>query len=147
MLLPRYRALALIALLTSGCAQQPASTTTAAEPRQPLTGQWQVESVNGGGIIDASHLTLVFIDAERIAGSSGCNRYNAGFSQHDKDIRISAPASTRRACAPALMQQEQRFLQALSESVSYQWQDNHWVIFSDDKGEPRLTLIQQNPAP
>ena len=45
------------------------------------------------------------------------------------------------------MQQEQRFLQALSESVSYQWQDNHRVIFSDDKDEPRLKLIQQNPAP
>lgn len=84
------------------------------EPRVLLVGSvWVVEDIDGKGIIDRARLTLQFEDGGRITGLAGCNSYTGTFALSGEGLRIQTPAVTRKACAPALMQQEQRFFDAL----------------------------------
>lgn len=133
-----------LALLMTGCAQQGTQVeNTQVNPAQ-LTGEWQVESIDQGGIIDSSHVTLTFGDDGRISGSAGCNRYSASMSTSDNHVTVSQAASTRMACPPAIMQQEQRFLSALSEVSAWHREAGTWLVGDDAEGEPRLKLIAMN---
>jgi heat shock protein HslJ len=77
--------------------------------------EWLVEDIDSAGIVDSSRVTLQFdAAARRVAGQGGCNRYNAAFDLSGEGLNIGPTAATRMACAPALMQQEQRFFALLS---------------------------------
>jgi heat shock protein HslJ len=79
------------------------------------TGQeYIVEWIGERPLIDRSHLTLQ-LDAEqqRVHGFAGCNQWFGNYRLDGERLSISHIASTRKACAPALMEQENRYLQAL----------------------------------
>jgi len=76
--------------------------------------EWVVEDLDGGGIIDRSRITLEFDAASsRLAGRGSCNRYTAGYTLSGEGLNITGVAATRMACAPALMNQEQKFFRIL----------------------------------
>jgi heat shock protein HslJ/membrane-bound inhibitor of C-type lysozyme len=130
---------AVVLIATQGCSPQSGDTT----PAISLPGStWQVEDIDQGGIIDSSHVTLEFVDADRIAGSTGCNRYFGKVDIELGSIAISGVGSTRRACAPALMSQEQRFLTALNVVSRYEMEADTWLLMLDDAGTQRLELIE-----
>ncbi len=79
--------------------------------------EWVVEDLAAEGIIDRSRLTLRFMDDNRIAGQASCNRYTGRYQLTDEGgIDVSELAMTRMACAPALMAQEARFIEALEQA-------------------------------
>jgi heat shock protein HslJ len=88
---------------------------------QSLAGtSWQVNSFNNGrqavvSTIVGTDLTLAFSDDGRVAGSAGCNRYNAAYTQDGRKLTFGPAAATRMACAKpdGVMEQEQQFLKAL----------------------------------
>ena len=60
-------------------------------------------------------ITLEFFEPRRVAGSAGCNRYNAGVELDGADVQVTQPASTLMLCAEeGVMEQEQAYLQALA---------------------------------
>ena len=60
----------------------------------------------------------------RLSGTSGCNRYTAGYAVKGNDLKITQLVSTRMLCTPPeRMAQEYRFYQALPAAKSYQRQD------------------------
>jgi heat shock protein HslJ/uncharacterized lipoprotein YbaY len=76
--------------------------------------EWVVEDLDGGGIIDRSRITLEFDpESGRAYGLASCNRYNAGYTLGGEGISFSGAAATMMACAPALMNQEQKFFRIL----------------------------------
>ncbi|MCG7198245.1 META domain-containing protein [Marinobacter pelagius] len=77
--------------------------------------EWVVEDIAGAGIIDGSRVTLRFLSDNRVAGRASCNRYTGSYQLSGEGISFGAIASTRRACVPALMNQEDRFLEVLGE--------------------------------
>lgn len=82
-----------------------------------LTGEeWIVEDINRKGIIDASHISLKFNDSGRLHGMASCNQYTTTYELNEQ-IDIGQAITTRKACAPALMQQEQHFLTLLDQVV------------------------------
>lgn len=86
-------------------------------PERLLQGaEWVVEDIDGGGIIDRSRVTFNFYTDGQIAGHASCNRYNGRYRLSGEGLTISEVATTRMACAPALLNQEQRFV-ALLEGV------------------------------
>lgn len=99
--------LALFAGALSGCASDAAQLETGRS--------YRVEWIGERPLIDRSHLTVTFAADGRAHGHAGCNHWFAGYSLKEDAIRFEAPGSTRKLCAPALMEQEQRFLAALSE--------------------------------
>lgn len=91
----------------SGCGGDPATLLQGAE--------WVVEDLRGGGVVDRSRATLTFGADGRVSGNASCNRYSASYSLTGETLKITKPISTKMACAPALMQQEQRFFDLLAQ--------------------------------
>jgi heat shock protein HslJ/membrane-bound inhibitor of C-type lysozyme len=122
-----------------------------------ITGMtWLLEDLNGGGIIDNSHMTLLLDGQGNASGHSGCNRYSAAYELKDATLAIKPNAAmTMMACAPALMEQEQRFVDALLLMSAYHFDETGALILSG--GEKTLKFrveakespaaVQDAPAP
>ena len=76
--------------------------------------EWVVEDVNRAGIIDDSRLTLNFSADGHLMGRAGCNSYSGRYTLTGEGLTVTDPTTTRKACAPSLMQQEEAFLKVLT---------------------------------
>ncbi len=104
----------LVALLAA------CTTTTPAVPAGPtLAGtSWTVAQVQGRPTLPGHRPTMKFADG-RIAGTTGCNSYGAGYTQSGDSVSLSQAAMTAMACAgDAVMAQEQAFTTALPTITS-----------------------------
>jgi len=103
------RALPLVALAAAlgGCASD--------APRLETERSYRVEWIGERPLIDRSHLTITFAADGRAHGHAGCNHWFAGYHQQGEALRFEPVGSTRKMCAPALMEQEQRFLAAIGQ--------------------------------
>jgi len=116
--------LAVVALLLAGCAREVAVMKG---QEQVISGSlaggpWLVEDVNGGGVIDNARLELRFDVTEmKVSGQAGCNSFMGPFVETGHVVQIGPLATTRKMCAPALMDLEGKLLSALqaATSVSY----------------------------
>jgi putative lipoprotein len=82
-------------------------------------GRWLAEDILGGGVIDRLQSTIDIAADGRTTGSGGCNRISGKAVINGSNISFGAMASTRMACAPAVMNQEAKFLNALSRTRSF----------------------------
>ncbi len=62
--------------------------------------------------------TLIFGD-KSASGFSGCNQFSGAFKLEGNKISFSKLVSTKRACEPALMKLEQKFMAALGKVNAY----------------------------
>lgn len=97
--------LGLAAATLAGCASDGPSIET--------ERTYQVEWIGERPLIDNSHLTITLGRDGRAYGNAGCNHWFASYELKDDRISFGPAGSTRKMCAPALMEQEQRFLDAL----------------------------------
>ena len=49
-----------------------------------LTGTWQVEDIDQGGVIDNAMVTIEFLEDGRISGSTGCNRFSGSLKTEEE---------------------------------------------------------------
>lgn len=95
----------------------------------PLRGTyWKLVRLDGAAVAVAAgrpeaHLVLAS-DALRVSGSGGCNRLGGGFEIDGDALRFGGVAATRMAC-PEGMEQEQRFLDVLSQVARYRIRGSH----------------------
>ena len=90
------------------------------QPEQLLQGvHWQVIEILGQPLQPESSLRITFSTDEQVSGDAGCNRFSAQYSLTGEGLDIGALVTTRRACAPPLMQQEQQFLNALAQVTGF----------------------------
>lgn len=107
---------------------------------------WQVEDIDGGGIIDRSNVTIEIASRDGIAGSAGCNRYFGGATITDFDFRVLGLGNTSMACVPAMNAQEIRFLDALQQASRYTADANLLRIY-DDAGTERIRAVRRADEP
>jgi len=93
--------------LLVGCAAQPLPI----KQDQSYVLEW----IGERPLIDSSHLTMTLGADGRAYGTGGCNHWFASYTLDEKSINFGPVGSTRKLCPPALMEQEQRFLQALNK--------------------------------
>jgi len=107
---------AAVALLLAGCA------ISNAQAPQPMleNSAWLAEDINGAGVIDMLQSTLEFDVNLNVSGNGGCNRYFGTATVNENQIDFDALGSTRMACSPAIMNQEQRLFAALGSARSWQ---------------------------
>ncbi|HEU5011749.1 MAG TPA: META domain-containing protein [Roseiflexaceae bacterium] len=84
---------------------------------------WQLTTFVSGetarSLLAGTSITATFADG-RVAGSAGCNSYIGTYTLNNGALMVSNDIiTTRKACAPDVMQQEQEFLQALAATTSY----------------------------
>lgn len=106
------------------------------EPAPPgPRGRWLAEDIGGKGVLDRIESVLDITSDDLVAGNGGCNRMTGKFTFEGKAIRISDLASTRRACVPAVGDQETRFFAALMAARQWQRDDLRGKLrLLDDKG-------------
>jgi heat shock protein HslJ len=94
-------------------------------PSSPV-GSWTVTAVLRDralvAALDGTSPSIEFDADGRVFGSAGCNRFTAGYeSDHHRELRINAAASTRMFCTepPGVMEQEAAFLDALARAAQF----------------------------
>ncbi|HPQ94994.1 MAG: META domain-containing protein [Thiothrix sp.] len=95
--------------------------TPGAAARPGLTGaEWQVEDLNGTGVIDNSPTRIRFSPDGKVSGNAGCNRFSGDYSTRNGTLTLGSLSATERACiAPALNAQEARFLELMQAVDRY----------------------------
>lgn len=133
------RALCAVALLAVGCAAAgPAPPAGAA--LAPLEGTaWVAEDIDGRGVVDRVQSTLLFDAGRKVAGRAACNRYFGTYQQSDDVVEIKPGGTTRMACPPAVMEQEDRFLAALGV-VKKARREGDTLLLLDENGRVRVRL-------
>jgi heat shock protein HslJ len=134
------RTLCAVTLLAVGCASA-GPAPPAAVALAPLEGTaWLAEDIDGGGVVDRVQSTLTFDAGQKVAGRAGCNRYFGSFQQSGDAVEIKPGGATRMACPPAIMEQEDRFLAALS-AVRKARREGDKLVLRDENGRVRMRLI------
>ncbi len=104
-------------------------------PAAPLVGgEWVVEDINGGGVIDNSRASLTFGDDSRVSGRGSCNNYSAEYTLTGEGLSFSRAAATLRACAPALMDQERKFFDTLAKVSRFSINETGALILTTPEG-------------
>jgi heat shock protein HslJ len=82
-------------------------------------GEWQVDQIEGTPLVDGSRITLTFGADSRVGGRA-CNSYGGEYELRGDTMTISETISTKMACSPpAVMEQESRYLGALSRVTRF----------------------------
>lgn len=125
-----------IAILTA-CSSVPSTQL------QPLES-YQVEWIGERPLIDRSMLTLTLGDNNQASGLAGCNNWMAKYQLSGNGLRLDNIATTRKLCAPALMEQEQRFLAALATVQRWEFAEHQQLLLWPEQGAPiKLWSIEQ----
>jgi heat shock protein HslJ len=97
---------------------------------------WVLEEIDGSAVVDKVPSTIRFQGNDRIAGWGGCNRYFANIRSGRTFFKVGPIGSTRRICPPVVMEQEERFFNALQKARSIRMEDNRLVIDSEAIQKP-----------
>lgn len=86
-----------------------------------LTGtNWRVSDLNGVGVVDNSKTSILFTSDGQVSGTAGCNLFSGTYSTRNGTLNFGPLAVTRRACVPALGDQENKFLDLMSKVEHYE---------------------------
>jgi heat shock protein HslJ len=120
------------------------STALAMETNQPtaaLPGSaWQVTTFAGQSPLADHPITFEFDTEGSIAGDTSCNRFGGSCAIDGDKIEVGPLRSTRRACEPDVMQQEQKFLALLGAATAWSMNGEELVLTSPD-GEIRARKL------
>jgi uncharacterized lipoprotein YbaY len=131
------------ALLAAAALVLPMSTAHAHGASVALEGTaWLVEDIAGRGVIDRAQTTISFDAPGRVSGSTGCNRFTGVATLEGEALRFGQLRRTQRACVPALMDQEQKFLTAMELVRGYSVAANGLLHLRGANAEPLLRLVQ-----
>lgn len=86
---------------------------------EQVRGEWVAVAIQGAAASPDRTPTLLFDDAEQVAGHSGVNRFSGNLdskSLASGAVRMGPFGATRMAGPPELMRQEQQFLEALEQA-------------------------------
>jgi len=132
-------ALLSLSVVTACESENVAEVEEAMSVNQPLQGtSWWVEDIAGKGVVDMSHTTIEFTEEDRAGGDTGCNRYNGNVEINGDKLSFGPLAGTRKACAPALMDQESKFYQAIDNVVSWEIAETGLLHLRDAEGQTQI---------
>lgn len=127
-------------ILVQRVAEAPASAD-AASPE----GHWLAEDIDGKGVIDNLQTVLDLAADGSVSGTGGCNRIGGQATIDGDKITFGRMISTMMACAPAAMDQESKFLDALERVASYRLDaERGKLILLDAEGKDIVVFARQD---
>lgn len=110
-----------------------------------LSGTWLAEDIGGNGVIDDLQTTLEIKPDGSYGGNGGCNTYRGKLKVQNGNIAFAPAAATRKMCAPAIMDQEQKFFDMLGTVMSWKLENGILHLTGKD-GAPaiRLAALKNN---
>lgn len=114
-------------------------------PANGPVGNWLAEDIDGGGVIDNLQSRIDIAADGTVSGSGGCNRMGGQATIEGTNLSFGALVSTEMACAPAVMDQEGKFHDALGRVTSFRRDDARGkLILLDAAGEAIIILAQRD---
>ena len=102
---------------------------------------WLIDDIGGRGVVDRARTTLEFLEPGRIGGRTGCNRFFGRVVLDGDRITVGNLGLTRMACSESLMDQEQRFVDALGNARRLELAHGGLILnVFDDVGRRLLEL-------
>ena len=115
-----------------------------AQTSEGLVGDWVVNGIHYPGrqaIISVRGELTVTVDADRISGNAGCNRFNGPIVVDEGGITVGPLMSTRMFCedeeagsGPTIMEQEAALLQALEAASGHRLEGSRLTLTRADGG-------------
>jgi|SRR5690554_6163850 len=133
-------------LLASGCSTL-TPTTPIEQPYQlQLEQKYIVEWIGQRPLIDRSHLSLKLGLDQRASGFAGCNNWFASYHLNGEQLSFGQLATTRKICAASLMEQEQQYLEALSQTERWSFSGEGQLQLWPAHGAPTRLWPEHSPA-
>ncbi|QYJ85603.1 META domain-containing protein [Shewanella mesophila] len=123
----------------SACQTIPAEDT----PDIAINGTWLIEAVQGEAVIDYSPAQLVFAEDGKLSGNNSCNQFFGQYKLDGQQLELLPAGSTMKACVDALMNQEQRVMQAMV-LVTQADESKGKLLLKDVDGNIQLTLTKSS---
>ncbi len=116
--------------------QAVADHLTAQDAPSRLVGpEWIIEDIAGGGVVDNSPASLIFLPDGQLAGNASCNNLIGQYSIDGVSLTLTPVGVTMMACPEALMAQEQKLLEALGTVERYVIDKNSALILTTASGD------------
>ena len=110
-------------------------TVAAAGQDVGLESTWLAEDIKNGGVIDDLQTTLTIGPDNQASGNGGCNGFGGAYTLEGDKLTFGDLASTMMACAPAIMDQERKFFDALAEVRTWRLNDGTGILYlGNDQG-------------
>lgn len=118
----------------NGCGGTPVE-----QPRQTIEGRWTIEAINGLPVAPRSDTFLRFERGE-LTGRAGCNNFSTQYRFEQGRLHTGTLTSTRMACVPAQMAQEQAVMRILGGRLTVSTNRAGKLVMTTRTGET-LTLV------
>ncbi len=115
--------------------KRPLDTPVTLSTQAPVVGSWDLLTYYNGNnamvsVLSGSNITAAFTPDGKINGSSGCNGYSAFYSLNGQTLGISQVKSTKMACDPEIMQQENQYLALMQKVNTYEMNGDQMVLYT-----------------
>lgn len=104
---------------------------------------WRIEDIVGRAVLEEAPATLRIEADGRVSGRTGCNLFTGSAEVGEEEIRFGPLSTTGSVCPPALMEQEQRLLQAFATARSFAIDERGLLHL---KGEYEPFLLRATPV-
>src|SRR5262245_2083019 len=111
-------------------------------PENPTPkGKWLAESIRNTGVIDDPQSMIEIAADGKVAGKSGCNGFGGTATITGDKISFGSLVPTQMACPPAVMDQETKFLGALSDARRWMIDDQRGKLILFDAANREILLL------
>jgi heat shock protein HslJ len=86
---------------------------------------------------------IQFKDDGSVSGNAGCNGFFASYQVKNKSIKFGSVATTKKLCAPDIMDAERAFIGVLNATVSFDLREQKRVMILRDASEKTLLKLRQ----
>ena len=116
------------------------------EEADTLAGVWTIEYIKSRPVIDDSPAYIEFREPGRVGGNASCNRFTGSYQKAGTQLTFGKIATTRKTCAPALMEQEYRLLSALEQVSGFHFSNGLLLLVDSDGNIEFRASPRNNPA-
>jgi heat shock protein HslJ len=115
--------------------KKPLETPVTLSSLAPVVGSWDLLTYNNGNnamvsVMSGSNISAIFTPDGKINGSSGCNEYSALYTLNGKNLGITQVKSTKTACDPEIMVQENQYLALMTRVSTYEMIGDQMVFYT-----------------
>lgn len=130
----------LCSVLLAGCAS---TSTTADAPALAGRSLMWAEGITADCEVPP---VVVFGEDGRVSGSSGCNNLIGSWKLEGDALKMGPLGTTMRMCAPAAMEVEKKFLDAMNAAAFVEAGEGDAVVFLDKDRRAVITLVPEKPG-